>query len=290
MASSRSASLHRLGCWLRAGALAVAVAAGAHVESAAAQQTQIAIAVTGSLRATTAQAAPDRGLFGTVPVAVAAVAVSGRWNEILADDPARIFIRTCPGTARVCDTPLVRSFSRIAEENEARPFSRLDLLRRVNAAVNRSVRYQDDIVTYGVSDHWATPMETALMGAGDCEDFAIAKMGMLAALGMPMHSMSLTVVKDLRKGIGHAILSVSLGETMFVLDNQSEEVREDRTVTAYQALYSVSDHGNWLHGVRRQLPVMQASLADDLNRGEPMAQLRGALGTRPAAGALRSVH
>ena len=48
-------------------------------------------------------------------------------------------------------------------------------LKRVNSFVNQQVQFSEDTAVWGQTDYWATPVETLGRGAGDCEDFAIAK-------------------------------------------------------------------------------------------------------------------
>lgn len=228
------------------------------------------------------QAAPTRGqgVFNTVLIPAARLTISSRWQAIIDDNPARVFLEGCDKAPLTCQTAAVKAFSRLDAENEATPLPRLVLIRKANLAVNHSVRYQLDPVTYGLEDYWATPVETALHGAGDCEDFAIMKMGMLAAFGLPLSSMQVVVLKDTRRNIGHAVLNVRLGETNYILDNLTDQVRSDDQISNYQPFYSVSAHGSWLHGVRRATPV--AGLAEpgtiSLMSAEPIAQLRGTIG------------
>lgn len=228
------------------------------------------------------QAVPARGqgVFNTVLIPASRLTISSRWQAILDDNPARVFLEGCDKAPLTCKTAAVAAFARLDAENEATPLPRLVLVRKANLAVNHAVRYQLDPVTYGLEDYWATPVETALHGAGDCEDFAIMKMGMLAAFGLPLSSMQVVVLKDTRRNIGHAVLNVRLGETNYILDNLSDQVRTDDQIANYQPFYSVSVNGSWLHGVRRATPV--ASLAEPgsipLMSAEPVAQLRGTMG------------
>lgn len=54
----------------------------------------------------------------------------------------------------------------------------------VNLVVN-GLRYQADTQTTGQEDRWDTPLEFLARGAGDCEDFAIAKYFLLLESGVP---------------------------------------------------------------------------------------------------------
>lgn len=72
--------------------------------------------------------------------------------------------------------------------------SELDRLKRVNAFFNRTIAFVDDAAAWGQSDYWATPLETLGRGAGDCEDFVIAKYYTLQMLGVPTEKLRLTYV------------------------------------------------------------------------------------------------
>ncbi|MCP8940955.1 transglutaminase-like cysteine peptidase [Alsobacter sp. SYSU M60028] len=198
--------------------------------------------------------AVPRDILGTVGVPVASLAVSPRWKTIEAAGLETFFTRDCATAAPGCATALRRAFDAVAAP--AQPD--LGLLQRVNRAANRAIRYQSDRALRGVDDYWATPEETALAGAGDCEDYAIAKMGMLKALGVPPTDMRLLVVKDLVRGIGHALLAVSLSGGVYILDNNRDDVREQASVEGFQPFYSVGVSGVWIHGVRRAPSVLVA--------------------------------
>ncbi|CAM8619861.1 COG3672 Predicted transglutaminase-like cysteine proteinase [Comamonadaceae bacterium] len=57
-------------------------------------------------------------------------------------------------------------------------------LKRVNSFVNQQVQFSEDTAVWGQTDYWATPVETLGRGAGDCEDFAIAKYFTLLQIGV----------------------------------------------------------------------------------------------------------
>lgn len=70
-----------------------------------------------------------------------------------------------------------------------------DKLARVNDFFNRRLQFTDDLELWGQSDYWATPMQTLARGAGDCEDFAIAKYFTLLGMGVPVEKLRLTYVR-----------------------------------------------------------------------------------------------
>ncbi len=72
--------------------------------------------------------------------------------------------------------------------------SDLDRLKRVNEFFNRNIVFGEDAVVWGQSDYWATPLETLGRGAGDCEDFVIAKYYTLQMVGVAADKLRLTYV------------------------------------------------------------------------------------------------
>ncbi|MFZ3183976.1 MAG: transglutaminase-like cysteine peptidase [Pseudomonas sp.] len=67
----------------------------------------------------------------------------------------------------------------------------VEKLQVVNAFFNRHIRYGEDAELWQQSDYWASPQETLERGAGDCEDFALAKYFTLRLLGIPENNLRL---------------------------------------------------------------------------------------------------
>lgn len=65
----------------------------------------------------------------------------------------------------------------------------------VNDFFNKNTRFEDDIIHWKTSDYWATPLETLGSGAGDCEDYTIAKYFTLIQLGISVEHLRLIYVK-----------------------------------------------------------------------------------------------
>ncbi len=101
---------------------------------------------------------------------------------------------------------------------------------QVNTFFNRHYRFQSDLETWGQEDYWATPEEFMAKGAGDCEDFAIAKYATLRRLGIPSTQLRLLYVR-LQTGTLGSSAHMVLGytplneETPLVLDNVITSVR-----------------------------------------------------------------
>lgn len=107
-------------------------------------------------------------------------------------------------------------------------------LKQVNQFFNRTVVFADDVAVWGQTDYWATPFETMGKGAGDCEDFVIAKFFTLKLIGVPVDKLRLIYVYA-RTGTGadaprqaHMVLAfyATPEAEPLVLDNLLSDVRE----------------------------------------------------------------
>lgn len=123
----------------------------------------------------------------------------------------------------------------------------------VNAGVNRRAAHLPD-ADFGHTDQWATPAELAARGAGDCEDFAIAKYFALVGAGVPAARLRI-VYGRLRFGAGdvwrpHVALVVLPEEgapigTAAVLDSVLDEVRPLSRRPDLQIRLSFNEAGLW---------------------------------------------
>ena len=92
-------------------------------------------------------------------------------------------------------------------------------LKRINVAVNTSVKPMTDMDHWGVVERWNYPDDSY----GDCEDYALRKRKLLMAAGWPREALLMTVVRD-QNGNGHAILTVKTDRGEYILDNQTNDV------------------------------------------------------------------
>lgn len=113
---------------------------------------------------------------------------------------------------------------------------------RVNAAVNAAIRPMSDFDIYGKDEVWTYPDQ----GVGDCEDYVLEKRRQLAAIGIPLSSLLITVVRK-PDGEGHAVLTLRTDRGDLILDNLRDDVRLWRQ-TGYRYLKrQSSEHtGRWV--------------------------------------------
>ncbi|QUL39282.1 transglutaminase-like cysteine peptidase [Erythrobacter sp. JK5] len=158
---------------------------------------------------------------------------------------------------RIGRTNFDRDWRRVRSERiSARPALRAsaegkattELVSSVNRWVNRKIRYVEDRELYGRADYWAGARLTLLLGKGDCEDIALAKMQLLAAAGVPRRDMYLTIARDTVRRADHALLVVKLDDRYVVLDNTTDKLLDGRLSHDYNPVLSFNAEAAWLHG------------------------------------------
>jgi len=126
-------------------------------------------------------------------------------------------------------------------------------LKLVNDFFNRQIRWLDDKKIWKQTDYWATPIETMLKQAGDCEDFTLAKYFTLLALGVPMDKLQITYVKALKYNQAHMILGYvkTKGAEPLVLDNINKKILKGSKRKDLKPVYSFNGEGMWLAGSKK---------------------------------------
>ncbi|WP_373388648.1 cysteine protease LapG [Pseudomonas alcaligenes] len=136
---------------------------------------------------------------------------------------------------------LIRSSGQLSESEK---------LATVNRFFNRQFRFSDDIRNWRQNDYWATPIEALVKGAGDCEDYSIAKYFTLRRLGVPSDKLRITYVKALRYNQAHMVLTyyASPGAEPLVLDNLIGEIRPASQRKDLLPVYAFNAEGLYLPG------------------------------------------
>lgn len=126
----------------------------------------------------------------------------------------------------------------------------VERLEVVNQFFNRQLRYEEDIDLWHEVDYWATPIQSLIKGAGDCEDYAIAKYFSLRRLGIPAEKLRITYVKALRQNRAHMVLTYySSPEAMpLVLDSLIDAIKPASQRTDLLPVYAFNGEGLWLTG------------------------------------------
>ncbi len=156
----------------------------------------------------------------------------------------------------------VAAWRRLIEE--ARPLPEAEKLTRVNTFFNRRILFKSDVEVWNQEDYWATPLEFMGIGAGDCEDFAIAKYITLQMLGIGNERLRMIYVRA-RTGSTTSVAHMVLGvypkptEEPLILDNLISSVRPASQRSDLSPVFSFNNDGLWVGGAT-------ASAADPTTR------------------------
>ncbi|SKB96214.1 Predicted transglutaminase-like cysteine proteinase [Sphingopyxis flava] len=148
--------------------------------------------------------------------------------------------------SRVRNERVPASYVRALEQKAAG--GRRETLGVVNAFVNRKIAFTDDRDLFGRADYWAGARKTLALGRGDCEDIALTKMQLLAAMGVAREDMVLTIARDLVRNADHAVLIVRDGGRYLMLDNATDAILDASASHDYRAILSFGQNKAWLHG------------------------------------------
>jgi len=145
-------------------------------------------------------------------------------------------------------------------------------LKRVNEFFNRTIHFADDITVWHQEDYWATTLETLGAGAGDCEDYAIAKYFTLIEAGVEPGKLRMTYVIATIGGsrshttAPHMVLAyypVPDGEPL-LLDSLITDILPASERQDLKPVYSFNALGVWLGGARSPTPVDRLSRWQDV--------------------------
>ncbi|WP_095598977.1 cysteine protease LapG [Pseudomonas sp. PIC25] len=120
----------------------------------------------------------------------------------------------------------------------------------VNRFFNRQLRFTDDFRVWQQNDYWATPIEALVKGAGDCEDYSLAKYFTLRRLGVPSDKLRITYVKALDYNQAHMVLTYyfSPAAEPLVLDNLIGDIRPASQRKDLLPVYAFNAEGLYLPG------------------------------------------
>ena len=126
----------------------------------------------------------------------------------------------------------------------------LNKIKNVNDFFNQ-ITYQSDSIHWKKQDYWATPFEFMGSGAGDCEDYAIAKYFSLIKLGVPDDKLRITYVSYKKSNSAfeeaHMVLTYyhKVGMEPVVLDNIDKVLQVASKRTDLKPVYSFNASGLW---------------------------------------------
>jgi len=169
---------------------------------------------------------PNRGPFGLAATHTGGLAERWRILQPVIAVERRMLAR-CRAEPSLC-TPAAEKFAAVVAAGQAR--SGLARLGEINRAINLAVRPMSDLAQYGVPDLWASPLMTFASGAGDCEDYAIAKYVALLEAGMAADDVRLVVVHNRPAHEDHMVAAARVDGRWLILDNRTMRLIADADI------------------------------------------------------------
>jgi predicted transglutaminase-like cysteine proteinase len=156
-------------------------------------------------------------------------------------DDEMVQLALCDGDRDRCVSPAALQFLAIVDNGRARDGRAR--LGEINRAINLAIRPMSDLAQYGEEDVWSSPLVTFAHGAGDCEDYAIAKFVALRQAGISPDDLRIVVMRDTIHGEDHAVAAARLDGHWLTLDNRRMAMIEDADVRNYRPLFVIDQHG-----------------------------------------------
>ncbi len=185
-----------------------------------------------ALPATKPAAPVNQGPFGLAVTSTGSFAARWRLLQPLIAMERQI-LALCRSNPAICPAAAVK-FGAVVDA--ARGRSGLAQVGEVNRAVNLAIRPMSDLAQYHVPDIWASPLMTFGSGAGDCEDYAIAKYVALREAGMAADDLRLVVVYNRPAHEDHMVAAAHVEGRWVILDNRTMRLVADGDTADYAPL------------------------------------------------------
>lgn len=142
----------------------------------------------------------------------------------------------------------VEGWQKLLESAENHALPEKEKLELVNQFFNSNVQFINDIDLWNKNDYWATPLEMLSIGAGDCEDYSIAKYFTLRELGVDEDKLRITYVKAVELDQAHMVLTYfeTKRSVPLVLDNLIPDIKPASRRHDLIPVYSFNGGGLWL--------------------------------------------
>jgi predicted transglutaminase-like cysteine proteinase len=180
--------------------------------------------------------------FGLFATRLSSGGLAEKWNGVerkLEDDMVQLAL--CDGDHERCASPAALQLLAIVDAARAREGRAR--FGEINRAINLAIRAMSDMAQHGQMDVWSSPIDTFASGAGDCEDYAIAKFAALRLAGVANEDVRIVVLRDLARGEDHAVLLARLDGHWLTLDNRRMAMIEDIEVRNHRPLFVIDDGG-----------------------------------------------
>jgi predicted transglutaminase-like cysteine proteinase len=180
-------------------------------------------------------------------------------------DDERVQLALCDGDRDRCASPAALRLLTIVDEGRARDGRAR--LGEINRAINLAIRPMSDLAQYGQIDVWTSPLVTFAHGAGDCEDYAIAKYTALRLAGVAADDLRIVIMHDTLSGEDHAVAAARLDGHWLTLDNRRMAMVEDVDVRNMRPTFVIAQAG-----IRRYVELQVAADSRRAPLAAPIAE------------------
>jgi len=180
--------------------------------------------------------------FGLAASPVNTGPVHDKWSALTRKlDDERVQLALCDGDRDGCVSDPALQLLAIVDLGRARKGRAR--LGEINRAINLAIRASSDLAEYGETDVWSSPLATFAHGAGDCEDYAIAKVAALRQAGVRPEDLRIIIMRDVFHGEDHAVAAARLDGHWLMLDNRRMAMIEDADLRNFQPLFVMDETG-----------------------------------------------
>src|SRR5258706_10089791 len=180
--------------------------------------------------------------FGLSTATVTKGAVLEKWLNVEREvDDERLVLRMCEENRASCQSPTALQFLAIVDSGRA--LEGRARIGEINRAINLNLKPVSDLALYGAEDVWSPPLATFAIGAGDCEDYAIAKFVALQQAGISADDLRIVILRGDHRAPDHAVVAARLDGHWLTLDNRHMVLVEDHDVLRYRPIFLVDRDG-----------------------------------------------
>src|SRR5258707_1263882 len=157
--------------------------------------------------------------FGLSTAPVTKGPVLEKWLNVEREvDDEQLVLRSCEENRASCQSPTALQFLAIVDSGRA--LEGRARIGEITRAINLNLKPVSDLAFYGAEDVWSPPLATFAIGAGDCEDYAIAKFVALQQAGISADDLRIVILRDDHREEDHAVVAVRLDRHWLTLDNR----------------------------------------------------------------------
>jgi predicted transglutaminase-like cysteine proteinase len=180
--------------------------------------------------------------FGLSTATVTKGPVLEKWLNVEREvDDEQLVLQRCEENRASCQSPTALQFLAIVDSGRA--LEGRARIGEINRAINLKLKPVSDLVLHGAEDAWSPPLATFATGAGDCEDYAIAKFVALQEAGVSADDLRIVILQDDIRKEYHTVVAARLDGNWLMLDNRHMIMVNDQQVRGYHPVFLIDHDG-----------------------------------------------